>query len=107
MPRSRREKGHYGHAYRRMRAEVFARSITCYLCGEAVDKGLYWRLPGAPQLHLIIPLTRGGSWRDRNNAVLTHRLCNIRQSNRLEGEERRTAATRHQWDDRWIVAEDP
>jgi 5-methylcytosine-specific restriction endonuclease McrA len=104
MPRSRKEKGHYGSAYRRLRSTVLAEEIICYLCGEGVDKTLHWRHPGAPQLHLLIPLTRGGSWRDRQNARLTHRLCNIRQNNKLEGE---VAVTHQRPESHWVVCADP
>lgn len=102
MPRTRKEKGHFGGGYRALRSRVLLEEAICYLCGEGVDKTLPWRHPGAPQLHLIIPITRGGSWRDRSNAKLTHRLCNVRQSNRLDGEVAHVEPG-----DRWVIADEP
>lgn len=105
MAKTRKERGHYGFTYRRIRAEIFATSVVCHLCGYAVDKTLPWRHPGAPQLHLRVPITKGGSWRDKNNMVLTHRICNIRQNNKMEGEVAHglvADVSAH-----WIVSETP
>lgn len=99
---SRKDRGHYGRPYLRMRSEIFATEKTCWICGEWVDQDLHWREDGAPQLHMVIPLTRGGSWRDRRNLHLTHRVCNIRQGNRLEGEARVRLT-----EPTWIVGETP
>lgn len=85
MPRSRKEKGHYGSSYRKLRSQVFLEEQLCWLCEKWVDQSLHWKDPGAPQLHLSVPLTQGGSWRDRRNCHLSHRRCNIRQSNHWEG----------------------
>lgn len=104
MPPKRRDKGHYGSKYNRMRSEVLASEKVCYLCGEWVDQTLDWRDDGAPQIHMVIPLTRGGSWRDRNNLHLTHRICNIRQGNKLEGE---VAHSLREQVGAWVVGETP
>lgn len=85
MARSRKEKGHYGSVYRRLRSEKLAGTPPCYLCGEPIDTLLNWKHPEAPQLHLIVPVTKGGSWRDPNNTAPAHRRCNIRQSNHDDG----------------------
>lgn len=85
MPRTRKEKGHYGSRYRQLRSRVFLEEQLCYLCEQYVDQTLHWMDPGAPQLHLLVPLTQGGSWRDRSNARLAHRNCNLRQGNHWDG----------------------
>lgn len=104
MSRSRKEKGHYGSSWNRMRAEKLAGTPQCYLCGEAIDTSLDWRHPGAPQLHLIIPITKGGSWRDPNNARATHRICNLRQSNHDDGTIDHGRPLSQQG---WVIAETP
>jgi 5-methylcytosine-specific restriction endonuclease McrA len=59
---------------------------TCWLCGEPVDVTLPPRLPASPEVHEVIPVGRGGDPYDRANCHLTHRVCNQKQGNRLEGE---------------------
>lgn len=104
MRRTRKERGHYGSRYNRMRSEMLVGVPECYLCGQAVDITLDWRHPGAPQIHLITPITKGGSWHDRNNCRVAHRLCNIRQSNHDDGTvDHGTAIVRQGW----IVADEP
>ena len=86
MPRSRKDRGHSGGWYRRTRDTVFLEEQFCFLCGGFVDQTLYYLDPGAPQLHYVIPITRGGNRRDRQNMRLTHRKCNNDWGNRLPGE---------------------
>lgn len=85
MAKTRKEKGHYGRVYLRMRAEVLASEPFCYLCEQWINPDLHYLDPGAPQLHLIVPLAKGGSWRDRSNCRATHRLCNRKQSDQWDG----------------------
>lgn len=86
MPRTRRERGHSGGAFRSLRSRVFLEETFCFLCGYVVDKMLHHLDDGAPQLHYVIPLTQGGNPRDRQNARLTHRYCNNKQGNKMPGE---------------------
>lgn len=71
-------------------ARVKAEESDCWLCGLPVDKTLPPRLPTSPEVHEVIPVSRGGDPYDRANCHLTHRLCNQRQGNRLPGEDRPT-----------------
>lgn len=100
---TRKEKGHYGRPYLRMRSEIFAAESACWLCGEWVDQTLNWRDDGAPQLHMVVPLTRGGSWRDKRNCHLAHRACNLRQGNKEDGSVRHALPAQESW----IVGETP
>lgn len=102
-PRSRKDKGHYGSGYRRLRSIVFSEEQLCWLCEEFVDQTLHWMNPGAPQLHLSVPLTQGGSWRDRRNCHLVHRSCNIRQGNKFEGQVQH----RRPEEPAWVIGAEP
>lgn len=101
----RGQRDHVGRPYLRMRSEIFAKGLPCYLCSHPIDYNLDWRDPGAPQLHLILPLAKGGSWRDPNNCRAAHRLCNSRQGDQLDG------AVDHSqnWSEQsqWITCEEP
>lgn len=57
-------------------AEVLASEDTCFLCGKPVDKSLPPGQPGSPEIDEDIPVSRGGSFIDRRNCHLAHRLCN-------------------------------
>lgn len=109
VQRSRKEKGHYGSKYRSLRTAVLLEENYCYLCGEQVDKDLHWMDNGAPQLHLLVPITQGGSWRDRKNARLAHRLCNVRQGNKWDGTVDHSQGPRGSDGQvvQWITGEEP
>lgn len=82
-PNPRRTNGSKRTALlKRVRAE----ENECWLCSQPVDKSLPPGLPGSPEVHEVIPTSRGGSPYDRSNCHLTHRLCNQRQGNRLPDE---------------------
>lgn len=67
---------------RRVRSE----EDTCWLCGLPVDTSLPPKLPASPEVHEVIPVSRGGDPYDRSNCHLTHRICNQKQGNRLPDE---------------------
>lgn len=76
----------------------------CWLCGEPVDVTLPPRLPASPEIHEIIPVSRGGDPYDRSNCHLTHRVCNQKQGNRLPDEEiapSRTSSSRIETSRTW------
>jgi 5-methylcytosine-specific restriction endonuclease McrA len=78
--------GHSGHAYRILWQQVMApRPLICWLCHCEIDTTLRYPDPGSRALHCVIPVSRGGrlNW---ENAVPTHRHCNLRQGNRLPDE---------------------
>ena len=72
-----------GHRRDQIRKRVLSEESNCWLCGEPVDTTLPPHQPGSPEVHEIIPVSRGGDPLDRDNCRLTHRLCNDRQGNRL------------------------
>jgi 5-methylcytosine-specific restriction endonuclease McrA len=75
-----------GNRRTKLIGRVKAEESMCWLCGEPVDTTLPHGLPASPEVHEVIPVSRGGDPLDRANCHLTHRLCNQRQGNRLPGE---------------------
>lgn len=75
-----------GHRRNQTRDRVYARDHTCWLCGHPVDKTLPPRLPSSPEIHELIPVSRGGSPYDLDNCVLSHRQCNQWIGNRTPNE---------------------
>ena len=59
---------------------------TCAICGRYVDKTLSQYDPMAPEIDEIVPVSRGGSPVDIDNLQLTHRVCNEKKGNRMEGD---------------------
>lgn len=77
-----------GHRRNQIRARVLAEEDTCWapFCRQPVNKTLPPGLPESPEVHEIIPVSKGGSPYDRNNTTLTHRACNQRIGNKLPTE---------------------
>lgn len=75
-----------GHRRRQLRARVLAEETHCWLCHQPVDKTLPARHDRAPEVHELIPVSRGGSPYLRDNTTLTHRECNRWISNRTPDE---------------------
>lgn len=77
-----------GHRRNQLRARVLTEEDTCWapFCRQPVNKQLPPGLPDSPEVHEIIPVSRGGSPYDRDNTALTHRACNQRIGNRLPSE---------------------
>lgn len=65
-----------GSRRRTLRARVLARDDRCWLCKKPVDKTVKTPHPMSPEVHELIPVSRGGSPYDINNCVLTHREHN-------------------------------
>jgi hypothetical protein len=65
-----------GHRRRELRARILREENICYLCGGEVDTKLGPGLPSSPEVHEVIPISKGGDPLDRNGCALTHRLCN-------------------------------
>lgn len=53
-----------------------AHGWTCVLCGEPVDRNLYWPAPWAGSVEHVIPVRHGGT-DDWNNLALAHLRCNV------------------------------
>lgn len=75
-----------GARRRATRARVLARDDVCWLCKKPVDKSLKTPDPGSPEIHEILPVSRGGSPTSLSNTTLTHRACNIWISDRTPEE---------------------
>lgn len=84
-PNPRRQNGHRRN---QLRARVLAEETHCWLpsCGKPVDKTLPPGLDGSPEVHEIIPVSRGGDPYSRENCTLTHRACNRWIGNRTPNE---------------------
>lgn len=75
-----------GHRRRETVARVKARDHLCWLCKLPVDKTLKTPHPLSPEVHEIIPVSRGGSPTSMDNCTLTHRRCNQWISDRTPAE---------------------
>lgn len=65
-----------GHQRTKLRKRILNEEDTCYLCSEPVDVTLPPGFDESPEVHEIIPVSKGGDPLDRANTVLTHRACN-------------------------------
>jgi hypothetical protein len=70
-----------GHRRRRLRAQVLAEETHCGICGQPVDVTLPAGLPASPEVDEVQPVSLGGNPLSRENARLTHRLCNQQRGN--------------------------
>jgi 5-methylcytosine-specific restriction endonuclease McrA len=80
-----------GHRRRQVCKQVYAEEDICIICGSPVDKSITcdWQgkpHPLRPEVHEVIPVSRGGSPTERSNCHLAHRICNEKQGNRLPWE---------------------
>lgn len=85
-PHKSNPRRHNGHRRNQTRDRVYARDTVCWLCKAPVDKTLPPRLPQSPEVHEVIPVSRGGSPYETTNTVLTHRACNQWIGNRTPDE---------------------
>lgn len=69
-----------------LRQRVLNRDTNCWLCKNPVDKTLPPTTPLSPEVHEIIPVSRGGSPYEADNCTLTHRACNQWIGNRTPDE---------------------
>lgn len=76
-----------GHRRRKLRQRILNEETHCAICGHPVDVTLTHGHDASPEIHELIPLSRGGNPLDRDNCRLTHRACNRAQGNRLPGEQ--------------------
>lgn len=84
-PKSNPRKAN-GHRRREVCKRVLAEETHCWYCHNPVDKTLPAGHDLAPEVHEIIPVSRGGSPIERANTTLTHRLCNRIIGNRTPNE---------------------
>lgn len=73
-----------GHRRRQVTARVLREEHDCYLCHTPVDKTIKTPDDLSPEIHEIIPVSRGGSPTQRSNCRLAHRGCNRRQGNKID-----------------------
>lgn len=83
-----------GHRRDQVVARVKREESICWLCGHDVDQTLKTPHPLSPEVHELIPVSKGGDPLDRKNCRLTHRRCNNDQGNRLPA---RTFETTRKW----------
>ena len=75
-----------GHRRNELIKRVRARDDFCWLCKAPIDKSLKTPHPMSPEVHEVIPVSRGGSALALDNCVLTHRRCNNWIGNRTPSE---------------------
>ena len=83
-----------GHRRDQLRAKVLAEENVCWLCGREVDKTIRTPDPMSPEVHELVPVSKGGDPLDRKNCRLTHRRCNRDQGDRMPA---RTFETMRSW----------
>lgn len=83
-----------GHRRRQVVGRVKREERVCWLCGCDVDQQLKTPHPMSPEVHELIPTSKGGDPLDRDNCRLTHRRCNRDQGARLPA---RTFETLRSW----------
>lgn len=81
-----------GRTWRRLQAQVYASTDTCWICGKPVQFGAHPRSPAAPSVDHVIPRSLGGDPLDLANLRLAHLGCNSARGNRLT--PRREAGSR-------------
>lgn len=87
MPRTNIRRAN-GHRRSQLIAKVKRRDTHCWLpsCRQPVDTSLPPGLDPSPEVHELIPVSRGGDPLDLTNCVLTHRACNRWIGNRTPPE---------------------
>ncbi len=73
---------HTGRPWERIRKLVIDESDVCWLCGRGVNKDLPYPHPMSASVDLVVPLSRGGNFLDRENLRLAHLYCNESRGNR-------------------------
>ena len=66
-----------------LRRRLIFNAGVCYLCKKPIDTTLKTPHPMSAEVHEIIPVSKDGSPIDPDNCVLTHRICNQRQGNKI------------------------
>ncbi|MCQ2078212.1 MAG: HNH endonuclease [Bacteroidaceae bacterium] len=79
----------------------------CAICGQYVDKTLDQYDPMSAQVDHIIPISKGGHPSDIANLQLTHRVCNLKKSDKLYMDKKNLAEENKKenalrWSQNWI-----
>jgi len=94
---ARKKPRHTGRPWGRLRARVIAEETHCALCGKPVNKTLKFPHKRSPTVDLRVPLSLGGSQRDRTNLRLAHFDCNASRGNGTRNRRRRGFTTTRRW----------
>lgn len=87
-----------GRPYRRLRQQAIRNSGgICMLCGKPMRLDLPGTHRDGPTFEHIIPVNRGGSATDPNNAGASHLRCNAARHDRLLSELPRTEQPSRRW----------
>ena len=73
-----------------LRKRVMAMSDVCHICGKPIDYSLPSNHPLSFHMDHIIPVSRGGSVYDIDNLAPSHRICNMRKSNKIPSDNMKT-----------------
>jgi hypothetical protein len=63
--------------YLKNRAQAFANSDVCWLCGQWIDMELPWPDPWSKSADHVVPISRGGD--NRGEVRAAHLRCNRRR----------------------------
>jgi 5-methylcytosine-specific restriction endonuclease McrA len=74
----------------RLRAEVKALGLPCWLCGQPIDYTARKATPWSYVLDEIVPRWRGGDPEDRANVAPAHWRCNARRGQQVTAAKLRT-----------------
>ncbi|MDA3624268.1 HNH endonuclease signature motif containing protein [Saccharopolyspora sp. WRP15-2] len=75
-------KGRSGRPYRRLRAELKAQGLPCWLCGQLIDYDLPYPDPWSFSVDHVRPVSKGGASVDPDNCRPAHLQCNQRKGDR-------------------------
>lgn len=76
-----------GNARRKLRARLRAEGRPCHICGLPIDYSLPAGDPWSFEVDEMVPVSRGGDPLDYSNVDASHRICNQRRGNRMDGDE--------------------
>ncbi|MFC6089448.1 AAA family ATPase [Saccharothrix lopnurensis] len=80
------EKLRASRRWRRLKLQVFAEEVECWVCQEYVDQALAVEDPRSRTVDHVWALRDGGPAYERSNCRLAHRACNTIRTNQLRAE---------------------
>lgn len=75
-------KGRSGRPYRRLRAQLKAQGLPCWLCQQPIDYDVSYPDPRSFTVDHVVPVSKGGASVDPDNCRPAHLHCNQRKGDR-------------------------
>ena len=63
--------------------ERYSSAFTCHYCGELIDEGVSPPSPNALTVDHVIPISKGGGLKDKNNVVVCCYFCNMKKGDKV------------------------